>query len=75
MPQAITCALEGTCYEDAIRNAISMGGDIDTIACIAGGIAEVMFGLPNEIKMTTRAYLTDSLIDVVDRFDLKHRAI
>ena len=52
-----------------------MGGDIDTIACIAGGIAEVMFGLPNEIKMTTRAYLTDSLIDVVDRFDLKHRAI
>ena len=67
-PQAIICALEGTDYEDAIRNAISIGGDSDTIACISGGIAEVMFGIPDEIVDTARGYLTDDLIDVLDRF-------
>lgn len=68
VPQAITCALEGTDYEDAVRNAISIGGDSDTIACITGGIAEVMFGLPDEIAEASRGYLTDDLIEVVDRF-------
>ena len=68
MPQAITCALEGTDYEDAVRNAISIGGDADTIACITGGIAEVMFGLPDEIAEASLGYLTDDLIEVVDRF-------
>ena len=68
VPQAITCALEAVDYEDAIRNAVSIGGDTDTVACITGGIAEVMFGLPEEIKETTRGYLTDDLIDVVDSF-------
>lgn len=69
VPQAITCALEGSDYEDAIRNAISIGGDSDTIACIAGGIAEVMFGLPDEIAEMSRGYLTDELVETVDRFD------
>ena len=68
MPQAITCALEGTDYEDAVRNAISIGGDSDTIACITGGIAEVMFGLPEEIAKASRGFLTDDLVEVVDRF-------
>ena len=68
-PQAITCALEAPDYEDAIRNAISIGGDSDTIACITGGIAEVMFDVPDEIANSARSYLTDDLIDVVDRFD------
>ena len=68
VPQAITCALEGTDYEDAVRNAISIGGDADTIACITGGIAEVMFGLPDEIAEASLGYLTDDLIEVVDRF-------
>lgn len=69
VPEAITCALEATDFEDAVRNAISIGGDSDTIACITGGIAEVMFGVPGEIADQTRSYLTDDLIDALDRFD------
>jgi ADP-ribosylglycohydrolase len=68
VPQAITCALEGTSYEDAVRNAISIGGDSDTIACITGGIAEMMFGLPEKIAESSRGYLTDDLVEVLDRF-------
>jgi len=69
VPEAITCAVEARDYEDAIRNAISIGGDSDTIACITGGIAEVMFGVPDEIAARARSYLTDDLIDALDRFD------
>lgn len=49
VPQAIVCALQAVNYEDAIRNAISIGGDSDTIAAIAGGIAEARFGIPADI--------------------------
>jgi ADP-ribosyl-[dinitrogen reductase] hydrolase len=52
VPQALTCALEATDYEDAIRNAISIGGDSDTVAAIAGGLAEALFGIPDEIAKT-----------------------
>lgn len=68
VPQAITCALEATSFEGAIRNAISIGGDADTLACIAGGIAEAMFGVPSGISNAARGYLTEDFIDVVDRF-------
>ena len=50
VPQAITCALESVSYEDAVRNAISLGGDADTLAAIAGAIAEAMHGIPDAIK-------------------------
>ncbi len=69
VPEAITCALEATDYEDAVRNAISIGGDSDTIACITGGIAEVIFGVPNDIADQARSYLTADLVDALDRFD------
>ena len=69
VPQAATCALEAKNYEDAIRNAVSIGGDTDTIACITGGIAEAMFGLPEEIARMARTYLTDDLAVVGDRFN------
>lgn len=49
VPQALTCALEATSFEDAIRNAISIGGDSDTIAAIAGGLAEALFGIPENM--------------------------
>ena len=68
MAQALTCALEATDYEDAIRNAISIGGDSDTIACIAGGVAEAMFGLPEDVAAAIPTYLTPDLLDVVDHF-------
>ena len=69
VPQAITCALEGTGYEDAVRNAISIGGDSDTIDCIAGGIAAVMFGVPKENGDILRGYLSEHHVEVVDRFE------
>ena len=49
VPEALTCVLEATSFEDAIRNAISIGGDSDTVAAIAGGVAEAMFGIPDDI--------------------------
>lgn len=50
VPQAITCALESDSFEDAVRNAISLGGDADTLAAIAGPIAEAMHGIPATFK-------------------------
>ncbi len=50
VPQAIECFLESTGYEDAVRNAVSLGGDADTQACIAGSIAEAYFGIPPQIR-------------------------
>ena len=50
VPQAITCALESDSFEDAVRNAISLGGDSDTLGAIAGPIAEALHGIPQDIK-------------------------
>ena len=68
VPQALSCALEATSFEDAIRNAISIGGDSDTIASIAGGYAEVAFGVPDKIVQEVRARLNDELLQVIDLF-------
>lgn len=62
VPEAITAALEGTDFENAVRLAISLGGDSDTIACIAGAIAEARFGfIPEHIKAETLSRLTAPL--------------
>jgi len=63
VPEAITCALESDSFEDAIRNAVSLGGDSDTLAAIAGPIAEAMHGIPAEIQSEaeTRFIPTDIL--------------
>jgi len=68
VPPAIVCALEATGYEDALRNAISLGGDSDTLACITGGIAEALHGLPPEVAEQARGYLDEELLRVVERF-------
>jgi ADP-ribosylglycohydrolase len=68
VPPALVCALEATGYEDAIRNAVSLGGDSDTLACITGGIAEALHGLPAEVAEQARSYLDEGLLSVVDRF-------
>jgi type I restriction enzyme M protein len=51
VPQAIVAFLESTGFEDAIRNAISIGGDSDTIAAITGGIAEAKYGIPDRVEI------------------------
>lgn len=61
VPQALICALQSTNYEDAIRNAISIGGDSDTIAAIAGGVAEALHGLPPAIAQQGWTYLTPDM--------------
>ena len=50
VPEALICAFESESFEDAIRNAISLGGDADTLGAIAGPIAEVLHGIPEEFK-------------------------
>ncbi len=61
MPQAITCALESVSFEDAVRNAISIGGDADTLGAIAGAIGEALHGIPDElIEQVKNDYLTDA---------------
>lgn len=65
VPQALVCALEAVSYEDAVRNAVSIGGDSDTIAAIAGAVAEARFGLPPEIAARTWAFLDRDMRGVV----------
>lgn len=72
VPQAITCALEATDFEDAVRNAISIGGDSDTIGCITGSIAEALYGIPDEIRRYGINYLPSALRTVVERFESKY---
>lgn len=68
VPEAITAFLEGTDFEDVIRTAVSLGGDCDTLTCIAGGIAEAFYGVPGELVDRCRSYLPKDLLAVVDRF-------
>lgn len=68
VPQAIIAFLESSDFEDAIRNAISIGGDSDTIAAITGGIAEAAYGIPEDIKENAYAYLDEPLKDVLRRW-------
>ena len=69
VPQSIIAFLESDSYEDAVRNAISLGGDADTMACIAGGIAEAFYGgVPDEIRTRTLLLLDERLRGVVAEF-------
>ena len=68
VPQAILCFLESTDFEDAIRNAISLGGDSDTLACITGGIAQAHYGVPAAIAERAMSILDKDLRDVTARF-------
>lgn len=69
VPQAFVCFLEGRSYRDVIRNCISIGGDSDTIAAIAGGIAESYFGIPEKVKRQGMVYLDGQLKNIVTRFE------
>lgn len=69
VPEAIICFLESSSYEDAIRNAISIGGDSDTLACITGGISEAFYGpVPENIIKKVEAKLPPELMGPVKTF-------
>lgn len=68
VPQAFRAFLEGDSFEDVIRLAVSIGGDSDTIAAIAGSIAHAYYGIPDWIAEQTRARLDDRLRDTLDAF-------
>ena len=69
VPQAIVAFLESTDFEDAIRNAISLGGDSDTLAAITGSIAEAAYGIPEWITDKVYTYLDEPLKDVLRRWE------
>lgn len=75
VPQAIEAFLESTDFEDAVRSAISIGGDSDTIAAITGSIAEAYYGIPESIRGQAIQYLDKSQIDILDRFEEKYGII
>ena len=69
VPEAITAFLEGEDFEDVIRTAVSLGGDCDTLTCIAGSIAEGFYGVPDPLRMECLCRLPDDLRTVVTRFE------
>ncbi len=66
VPEALICAFEAKDFEDAIRNAISIGGDSDTVAAIAGGVAELLFGVPEELAKGGRSRIPLGMRQVLD---------
>ena len=69
VPEAITAFLEGENFEDVIRTAVSLGGDCDTLTCIAGSLAEAYYGVPDELKEECCKRLPIDMLDVLFKFD------
>jgi ADP-ribosyl-[dinitrogen reductase] hydrolase len=69
VPPALVAALAADDWEGAVRTAVCLGGDTDTLACIAGAVAEAVHGLPGAIADTARDYLSDDLRAVLARFE------
>jgi len=73
VPEAIISFLESDSYEDAVRNAISLGGDADTLACIAGSIAEAFYkGVPAGVRVKVKELLAPDLLEITERFVRKY---
>lgn len=68
VPQAMEAFLEGTDFEDTIRNAISIGGDSDTIAAMAGAVAAAFYGVPREIRTEALNFIDGEVRNIYDRF-------
>ena len=69
VPEAITAFLEGQSFEDVVRTAVSLGGDCDTLTCIAGSMAEAFYGVSEELKAECRRRLPEDLLEILNRFD------
>lgn len=72
VPQALMAFFESTDFEDAIRNAISIGGDSDTLAAICGGVAEAYYGVPSEIRKHALTFLDQKLLRILIAFENKY---
>ena len=72
VPQALMAFFESTSYEDAIRNAISIGGDSDTLAAITGAVAECYYGIPQKLREQSMSYLDERLLGVLRAFEEKY---
>ena len=73
VPPALIAFLDADCYEVTVRNAVSLGGDSDTLACIAGSIAEAFYGgVPDPIRAEVRARLAPDLWRVVEAFEHRY---
>ena len=68
VPVAVIAFYEGKDFEDVIRTAVSLGGDCDTLTCIAGGMAEAFYGVPDELQRMCDERLPDDALNVVHRF-------
>jgi ADP-ribosylglycohydrolase len=69
VPESITAFLESKDFEDAVRKAVSLGGDSDTMACIAGGIAHAFYRkIPGDIVANVRERLPAEFLEVIDIF-------
>lgn len=68
LPKALISYFEGADFEDVVRNAVSLGGDTDTIAAIAGSMAEGMYAIPDDIKKKVQLYLPEDFKPVIDAF-------
>lgn len=69
VPQALACFFESESFEDAIRTAVSVGGDSDTIAAIAGSVAEAYYGIDEKLKQRAREYLPPDLLQIIEKTD------
>jgi type I restriction enzyme M protein len=69
VPQALEAFFESTSFEDAIRNAISIGGDSDTIGAICGAVAGAYYGVPSDIRAKTETFLPPDLLETLHAFD------
>ncbi|WP_300919430.1 ADP-ribosylglycohydrolase family protein, partial [Faecalibaculum rodentium] len=74
VPQAMEAFFESTDFEDAIRNAISVGGDSDTLAAITGSIAEAYYGVPEDIRNRAEEFLDDRLSGILKEFEQRFPA-
>ena len=71
VPQALEAFMESTSFEDAIRNAVSIGGDSDTIAAICGAVAGAFYGVPDDIRTKAAAFLPSHLLETLHSFESK----
>ncbi|MDO5557745.1 MAG: ADP-ribosylglycohydrolase family protein [Clostridia bacterium] len=73
VPQAIFCFLESHDFVSCIRNALSIGGDTDTIACISGGLAEVYYGIPKNLIKEVDTYIPEYFKPIINEFYQKYQ--